>query len=1493
MFGDNLSISMEALLYPQFYLAKGVRLYSQLKAPRLFALSLFEFPKGSIVHYWPTADYLYGPSTDEFWVQRVNTPIFIDHVSELVAHDGSPIRSGAFINQLITSYRKTHRKFRPLINLDTATRDPKTLIVRNYAMLPHMWKYRQNMMTSWYRWANLRKTFWDGVEEYGQRSDREQYVFITLPQRIPTKAEMMKAQTAITGQVLKIFNTPESLNLLDLWEWLGVERNKSLMSSLSEKTLEKLNFVFVESGKFSVLSAAVIDRWRKMSDEELMAMDPAAREAREAKTVSEVSDSQIQLHFMAYCNALVQTRSLAAVGGAVEDTSVVQQTPDENAKVIAVSDVADTSVIPPVVGATVVSAKSKDAVAGKPETVKMSPAASELIDAPRTNPLSDSSVVNPLDDDKATVYDDIDPMDEVPELELTELDIDEPSEEQSLSVSEQAWSKIGVVPDPRYIEPKNIHEEHKEAVLERARSLADAGLISGPEYRRFEKLASSFERIPNPVGTGTLKDLTTISPNEIQDVNEHEFPDADTILDKSMLKSTLVDYDAKYINNLLQKNIATMVLHTQKMGIAVADYKVQRVSDAMGETDQYAVKLAPVTGSSTTLKFTLPVVKPNGVYVSGGVKYRLRRQRGDLPIRKIKSNQVALTSFYGKLFVTRGERVSQNYGKWLRERVQESIVTVEGAFTDVQYGNHIHTQRKLPRVYTALSTQYGGFTYHPNQDVRWVFNFDYGKHETVFNKDMLTEYEVDDLVLVGQEVSTDNKITGLITMDFGGVLYMNRKRQTTEVLGTMEDIFGYDSQKAPIEFPELKVLGKPIMVGFILAYYYGLGKLCRLLNVEPRRVPRGSTLNLKKDEWVLRFSDETLVFDRDNPLAVLVLGGLRWYQRYLVNYSVLGFDNKEIYSGVLAQMGLGQRYIRELDLLRSMFVDHITRDLLIMQKEPTNFDGLLMRSCELLLTDQTPDETDLQWQLFRGYERFAGAVYKELVNGVRAYYANPATSKAAVAIPHSAVFQAIQNDSAQIIVEESNPIHNLKEKEAVTFNGTGGRTGRTMSKRTRVFHPNDRGIISESTVDNSDVAVNTYMSANPKLTSLYGTTGLFDKDSDGMARQLSTSAMVSPGATNDDPKRVNFIAIQHSSGISAHGYGIAPLLTGYEQIIPHRVDDIFCHTAKADGKVIKRDRDTVHVTYPGTQLPDEVVRIGTEYGVSKGSIVPHRIATDLRTGDTFKVGDAIAYNTGFFAPDFLNPGRVMWKSGVNAKVALMETADTTDDSSAISQWLSEMLTTSTCKVRTIMVGFDQAIRNLVELGDKVDADDILCNIEDPLTTNYDLFNDESISSLRVLSANSPRVKYPGIVSKIEVVYNGVLEDMSPTLKALAEESDAVRKRLAMKLQRGDPTTGQIVGFGRIEGTTLEIKQMAIRVYIVGDLPAGAGDKGVFGNQLKSVFRRVMTGVNKTESGEDIDAIFGYTSIDNRIVTAPVATGTTQTLLRVLGKAAVKVFRGKK
>jgi hypothetical protein len=83
-------------------------------------------------------------------------------------------------------------------------------------------------------------------------------------------------------------------------------------------------------------------------------------------------------------------------------------------------------------------------------------------------------------------------------------------------------------------------------------------------------------------------------------------------------------------------------------------------------------------------------------------------------------------------------------------------------------------------------------------------------------------------------------------------------------IGPFETMMGLDATHAPVEFSETKVYGKSIPTGIVLAYLYGLDKLLQMLKVNPRRVNAGQRLNLQDHEYAIVFSDETLIFSKED-----------------------------------------------------------------------------------------------------------------------------------------------------------------------------------------------------------------------------------------------------------------------------------------------------------------------------------------------------------------------------------------------------------------------------------------------------------------------------------------------------------------------------------------------------------------------------------------------------------------------------------------------------
>jgi len=1216
---------------------------------------------------------------------------------------------------------------------------------------------------------------WKNIGEAAEETDRHQFISVKLPDRVPTLSDFRRASLALNQTILKIFNSQDAMFLLEVWKWLGEDRSESLLNHVSDKRLDRVNLIFTVAGRWSVMNLGIVNSWRIATDEELQKNPEANKEGLPPK--------QLQLRFMRYLMALQHTVTLGNLdeqytdpseAGTPGNVAIVQKNNETEPNIVKI-DVAvpKTDVEKGVTSVTI----KKVVIEADTETNN------QQMDIP-TEKGSDIKV---------------DPAyEEHLEREMEYFD----SLMRQAAESQAAAKKA----EDFQLPPLELHDGVK-ALCDK---LADDGLLSAAEYRRYQELAESYKTMTAPDGKTPMKEfiappetILNIAPTQIME-------DKDTILDKSMLHSTLQSLDAQYVKHVMPRDVAAMVMNVQNMGICVTDYKVERVDAITGSFDSFTIKAAPVEGSNSTLRFKLPAVDEDGTYLSGGIKYRMRRQIGDLPIRKIGPDRVALNSYYGKLIVSRSEKKVNNYVAWLANAIMlKGLDDTDQTVTSLHPSNVFDNLFPAPRLYSGLAMNFRGFTL-----AGFDWNFDRSKRLDIFHADTLDHYEKDGSVCVGKSSKGD-----VLVMDKNGALYRGVNGDLQE-LPSIEDMLDIAVSKAPTEFVEVKVLGKAIPLGLLLGYELGLENLMTFLKVEPRRVASGERANLQPHEFSLVFSDETLVFSRDDRLATMVLAGFNEYHRAIRDFGVYDFDRKGVYLNVLETAGIGVRFLREIDLLYAMFIDPITRRLLVQMKEPVEFRALLMRACRMLLVDHHPDEGDSRYQRIRGYDRMAGAVYSELVKAIRMHGGRSGKSKHPIDLNPYAVWTNIAQDPSIALVSDINPIQNLKEQEAVTYAGTGGRNSRSMTKRTRAYHNSNKGTISESTVDSSDVGINIYTSANPQFTTVYGTTAPYDKEKTGPSSLFSTASLVSVAADQDDAKRTNFIGIQHSHGLACDGYHQSAVRTGYEQVLTKRTSDLFAFTARKPGMVLSMTETSLLVEYEDGERKG--FELGRRYGHAAGLIIPHSVVSDLKQGQKFKEGTLLCYNDGFFEKDILDPNNVIWKAGVTAKIALLEAPVTHEDSSAISQRLAELLKTKTTKVKKIVVSFDQSVRKLIKVGQHVEAEDILCIIEEAVTANNQLFDEESIETLRKLGAMTPEAHAKGTVERIDVFYHGDEEDMSESLRTLTNATD--RELLKRNKELGRPAfTGAVDESYRVDGNPLQFNTLVIEVYITGIVAAGVGD----------------------------------------------------------------------
>ena len=1361
---------MSNMYYQQWFIKNCVRLPGHLTAPPLHDLETLDLPKQSILHYTTTSPIENGPLSDEFIFRNIKRPIMMSHVVENGDSKGNPRRLAISSDTIIRTYHIRHRRFRLMKNLEAASRDPSSMIVYNYGIIPKIYRYMRSVYTNYYKWWNLEAAVWKNINKVSELVDRNHFIICNIPTILPSISDLRLATKSMTQKTIKLFNNGDSLIILEIWKWLGESRKESLLNNISIDKLDKVNIIFQESGKYTAINLGRLNKWRVATKEELEENPKANEKGLQAKL--------LQLRFLRLMMAIFQTRTMAI---------------SDETKVVIDSDIVVKKDAVPDIGSDNVAEVSVD-----------------IEDVQNANMDVEDEEIHHDEDLHKQIESDLEELDNISKKHYGDMNDEGEVVQEPIEVVENTTLEAGVM-----------------SVCD---NLADDGLLSAAEYKKFNTLSNSYKNIVAPNGKETLDKFIKIDPKVLVIEKSHEFKDIPTVLDKSMLKSSLHDFDKKYIEHVLKKDVANMVMGIQNAGIAVTDYNVEHVEDVMGSYDYYTVKVNPVVGAPSIFRYKLPTIETDGSWVSGCVKYTMRRQRGDLPIRKIAPDSVALTSYYGKTFVERSSKKVNNYGQWLNNNIMAiGLDDADDRIVKLYPNNVFDNDFKAPRVYSILAHSFRGFSVNTNitgNVAKYNLSFDYSKREELYGKEAIAAYEEDGNIIIGINETTKNKGTDALStniylvMDKNGSLYTGSNGDLVD-LCNIEELLGLDSSKAPVDHAELKVMGREIPIGIILGYRLGLSKLIQLLRVIPRRVNSGTRVNLDDNEYSLVFEDETLVFSKDDKKASIILSGFNEYYKAISNYGVYDFDKPGVYLNVLETGGASTKYLREIDLMYQMFIDPITKELLIEMKEPTSFHGLLIRSSELLLDDAHPNELDPESMRIKGYERISGIIYNELVKSIRGHNGKPGKDNKTIDLNPYAVWMAIRQDSAVTIVNEINPIQNLKEAEAVTFTGMGGRNSRSMVKHTRMYQRKDMGTISESTVDSSDVAINTFTSADPQFTSLRGMSKRYEVGKTGATALLSTSALISPCSDRDDPKRVSFISIQQAHVVACKGYGQAAVRTGYEQVLAQRTSDIFATSALHDG-IVKQITDTgIIVEYKDGDVKG--YELGRRYGSAAGLTIPHSVITEMKVGQKFKEGDIICYNNNFFEKDILNPTNIVWKAGITVKTALMESTATLDDCSAISAKTAELLTTKTTKVKNVIVDFKQNIHNLLKVGTEVESEDILCMIEDPLSSEVSLFDKESLDTLRMLSAMSPQTKAKGRLEKIEIYYHGDIEDMSMSLREicnstnrdLAKHNKSVGKKVF---------TGKVDENFRIEGEALAIDTANIRFYITGDVSAGVGDR---------------------------------------------------------------------
>lgn len=1094
-----------SLLYQQ----NGIRRLQQLMNPSAFVMNSLPLD----IHLHILDHGINVPvDTSQLYFAGYSKRILVEFVEQINDPVGKPMKMKTSARFLTADFFRNNPQFKWSADVYSQTVDPQTLLISSSNCLGALYRYAPAIMTPYFKWLNGEKAKWDNIAKAVKRSVRQHLVFTDVPKDIPSVSFLNQHSKMFNQSSVRIFDTPAELFILELWKWLNPEtRKNSIFSVVSEEDLAKVTLVFrLYDGRVTLLNLGYLNSWI-ISDTNTnnVATEATGLSAQLKKNLPQNINAStvkqpgiaMQKIFLKFLITLQDIGLSTSVPESTEEPKAPLTDDSEEERMV--QDETSDYLSEHGPEEEEVNSGDIDFFSGIKKTDKQTADKKPDMSADLEKSFKQSgdilSQINDIDE----------------ELEILEKQSQMRLKDRGLHIDED-----GNLTDNADVIESTLSEEEIEALVYRngneqhvlikeIDASADVGMISAAEYKRLKEDALKYDNGSDPYGSNlTVAEMKDIKPEDHQIKPEDtEMSVSPLVTDKSLCYSSLQVFDEEYIKNIAKRDMVAMISNVQRAGVVIKNHEVEIDHSALGTYEIHTLELKPVDGAASTIRFKLPVVNEDGTFLASGNKYVMRKQRIDIPIRKIDPITVALTSYYGKTFVARSAKKANSSLEWLLRHLTKASYEDHPLIKQVAPGNvYDNNNVKLPFLYQAISQHFVSFKVG-----KYNFNFSYKEREKYTSPELIKRIEKNGSVIVGY---TDQKEP--LVMDGNDEIHIFSLVDDTLVSrGDLPHILQLPLVDAPVDFSEVRIFTKTIPVGIVLGYFIGLSNLLKLLKVKFRFVEPRKNKALQHDEYAITFSDGTYVFSRKQKHAALILGGFLEYEKHLKQFKREEFNHRDVYFALMESKGISSVYIREMELTDQMFVDPITRRILNEMGEPITFRGLLVRASQMLLTYSHPDSQDTNYQRFRGYERFPGAVYKDLVASIRSFRNRNLAGRSKIEMSPYQVWGTVMNDQSIKITEDINPIQQLKELEVVTYVGEGGRSKDAMNRESRAAHINDMGIMSEATVDSSDVGINAYLSANPNFNSVYGTIKKEDKEINP-ATIISTSALLSPGADGDD-----------------------------------------------------------------------------------------------------------------------------------------------------------------------------------------------------------------------------------------------------------------------------------------------------------------------------------------------------------------------------------------
>lgn len=1059
--------------------------------------------------------------------------------------------------------------------------------------------------------------------------------------------------------------------------------------------------------------------------------------------------------------------------------------------------------------------------------------------------------------------------------------------------------------DDSFGDEGDFDSDDNEEIIRKAVKVAKRSQISNHTDKELKRI----KLLEDKVGKIKMSDDTEDIDKLLKDFEKLQIPETTLpgkVSNESIRHARVQDMTREYNAKYLDSTIAAIAKHFQnnpEIKMILTDATKKDISDNLNAMWKYTFKFEDEFGKKHTINYQIPKLVDNKFFLINGNKKMLNSQMTLMPVVKINSNQVNIStahnrmelSRFGKSFDPKIESVKRFLNTKIPGNGEYGITVKIGDSTTVnsKYQSTLEYDDFASSIYSIIikkSNSKNSISFVFNQhDIRSMMEdlgIAYVEKPALIPIAITGEKEI---IYIDINTGKDSKTKKFTISD----LIISAIRHHSE-FENVDQVLQSISIPKKYMYTRLFYISRNIAFGVFLGYLYGLKPLMETMGVKWEFLPEKKVYENPSDKYlqnVIRFHDGYLYYDINPIRHSLILNGIMC-EVDCEKYNFEDMNEEGPYLDTMDEVFRTRQMAKGYTSAKNFMMDPTSVQVMKYLGLPYEFLPVMLYANSLLEDNSKTDPKKLQINRIRKMEIITTMMYKSMVQAFNQYRNRSGRSTTTMNVKENDVLNRILESGVCNDYDTLNPIRELETEGTLTLKGPGGcQVDDAYTLARRAYDPSFKGVVAASSPDSGSVGITKYMSMNPRITNLLGfvKTG---EDSDAKDIDYgnigSIAELTTPFAIDhDDPKRLGFVTKESKHLMPAHDTDPLLIGNGVEKVFPYMVSNDFITFAKQDGKVLMVDKKLGLAIVEYKDGTKETIDIKERQHRDGGNsmYIAAKKEFNLNEGDKFKKNDILARNPSYFsienganAPEY-NPGTL-------SNVAIIMSHVTYEDSSVITERIASRMSTDVILPKQIVLGAKSTVFSCVKPGDSIQVGEPLMVFEDELDddelasviANVDARN---MKGMEDIARHLPKAKCTGVVHDVKVYYTVPYEEMSESVRAIVKRYDneiKARKKKIVEFGASNPNEilNDFVGItkpknDKINGAICPVGKILVEVYQrYTDYP-GSGDKIVFYASMKTTIHRQLPQelapypVNHPE--RPIDALLSPISVNARMVTS--------------------------